>query len=814
MNLNQIIQWTNAQRIGECSPAAIAHLYTDTRLITSGRDSIFIALRGARRDGHEFIVEAYKKGIRFFLVEKQGEVNLDHACWLKVDDTLKALQAIAAGIRAQFDYPVLGITGSNGKTIVKEWLFQLLSPYFNIIRSPKSYNSQIGVPLSVIRMTNAHELGIFEAGISQRGEMTALAEIIAPTMGLITMIGAAHSEGFRNRREKLEEKIQLFKKCKKVFYRKDQKDVHHILQEQLENTQLISWSTTDRNAHLFVQILETSPEGYQIEGAYEDQRLVLEVGLKDETDFENFCHCWLICLHLGMSSQQLRHAVDRLVVLPMRLERIPAINNCILLNDSYSNDLEALEAALNRTVSESELINKTLILSDSIQSEKNKKALLEYLEALLVDKNFRKVITVGAGLRDWNLHHLKRRHYKNTSELLNAIDRKELKFQSEFILLKGARKYRFEKIAQRLARQTHEVALEVNLDIIRNNLTTIAQKVDPKTKIMVMIKAAAYGTGGLELARLLEQQGVEYLGVANVDEGIALRKGGIQLPILILNASADQLDLLERFNLEPEVYSFEMLDQLSRYSTGDHLPIHIKLDTGMHRLGFMNKDLDRLLQRLERYRGLTVKSVFSHLAASEAPEHDLYSLTQAESFQKSYEAIATVLGYRPIRHLLNSSGILRFPQYQMEMVRLGIGLYGYSEGAALEHALTLKGKLVQIKILPGGASVGYGRAHLLPKETRIGIVNMGYADGILRAAGKGNFEFQVQGKGASTLGNICMDLCMIDLSNIPGARPGDDVIAFSPEWSIYKLANSLNTIPYEIMTNLSSRIKRIYLSES
>ncbi len=808
----QIVQMPNPE-------AEVSRLLIDSRKIVFPQASLFFALVGQRNDGHDYLEAAYQAGVRNFVISKKVPLNkLRKANILIVPDSLRALQNLAANHRQKFKIPVIGITGSNGKTTVKEWLFQLLSADYNIVRSPKSYNSQVGVPLSVWELQPAHELAIFEAGISQVHEMENIAPIINCTIGLFTHLGPAHSEGFKDEVEKMREKARLFKSADVLIYSLDQQVVVESLRT-FPKKQHFTWSTQNHQADLFIHNIQKGANQTRITARYKDQAIHLPIPFSDQAAIENTIHCWATLLYLGYAQDLIAERVQNLQRVAMRLELKAGIHNCILINDSYNLDLASLEIALDFMVQQGQREKRSIILSDILQSGLSSKALYLQVANLLLEKGINRLIAVGSTIGQIEPMLSKSiafHHYTNTVALLHHLP--DINFDQEAILIKGARVFAFERVVERLAQQAHQTVLEVNLNALINNLNIYARLLKPATKLMVMVKAAGYGSGAVEVARLLAFHQVDYLGVAYTDEGVVLRKAGIELPILVLNPEKSAFDSLIRYNLEPEIYSLNQLQQYLDFApTGHLLPIHIKLDTGMHRLGFERQHLDELLRIIKQHPQLQVKSIFSHLVGSDVPEHDVFSLQQINVFQSAYRRLSKSLKYRPLRHLLNTGGILRFPQHQMDMVRLGVGLYGIDTSGSLASQIsvvnTLKASISQIKNLPPGETIGYNRSGQIDRASRIATVSIGYADGLPRAAGQGRFQILIQGKLAPTVGNICMDMCMVDVTDIPEAREGDEAVIFGELPTVEELATCCGTIPYEIFTNISERVKRVYFQE-
>ena len=816
----------------EANPS-VAQLLFDSRSVASPALSLFFALPGKHRDGHRFIPELYAQGVRQFVVSKNVDLKkLPEANILKVKNTLDALQNLAAHHRFLFQIPVIGITGSNGKTVVKEWLAQLLSPDFDLVRSPKSYNSQIGVPLSIWQMQERNTLAIFEAGISQPGEMKRLEKIIRPTIGVFTNLGPAHQEGFSSDEEKLAEKMRLFERADTLV-------CETRWAPQNTRAQLFTWSKNDGDpADLNVLKIEnTGTGGVKIwaemgmrghktlarndaeKSSIVNRKSSIVIPFTDPASIENALHCWAVMLLLNIPQEEIEHRMLRLEPVEMRLEVKAAIHGCTLINDAYSNDLASLRLALQFARQQAGKEKLTLILSDILQSGQTGESLwTEVAEAVQMQKVDR-FIGIGHDIRV--IQHklpssVEAIFYPDTESFLEKITAQD--FREETILLKGARTFAFERIARRLEQKAHKTVLEVNLSALAHNLKTYQRLLQPGTKMMVMVKAEGYGAGSAQVAKLLEFQQVDYLGVAYADEGIALRQAGVNLPILVLNPEPASFDTLWRFRLEPEVYSLPMLDEIALFAgTEKPLTIHLKLDTGMHRLGFEPVEIPALLEKLREIPQLRVASVFSHLAASDTPQHDEFTRRQAAVFSEMFGQISNALGYAPLRHICNTGGIENWPEYHFDMVRLGIGLYGIG-GKTLHGQLhtvnSLKATISQIKAIASGETVGYNRnSGPLASPKRIATISIGYADGLLRLAGGGRFSALVRGQRAATLGNVCMDMTMLDVTQIPEAQVGDEVTIFGENLPVQELANCLQTIPYEVFTNISERVKRVYWQE-
>ncbi|MEM9822053.1 MAG: bifunctional UDP-N-acetylmuramoyl-tripeptide:D-alanyl-D-alanine ligase/alanine racemase [Bacteroidota bacterium] len=799
----------------------IDQLLFDSRQLVFPHRSLFFALKGPRQDGHQFIPELYAQGLRNFIVAKVIPLDaFPGANFILVAEPLRALQQLAEFHRQQFRPTCIGITGSNGKTIIKEWLFQLLCTQFNIVRSPKSYNSQIGVPLSVWQMNSKDELAIFEAGISQKGEMQYLAPIIDCEIGIFTNIGTAHDEGFLSQEEKIIEKLALFKGAKVLIYQKDQSALSKIIEDKV-HCSLFSWSSTRPEADLYITDIDLSQQKQSsITALFDGRHIDIEFPFSDPAAIENAIHCWACLLLLQQDHEWIKKRMRQLVSVAMRLELKAGINNCQLINDSYNSDLTSLSIALNFLDQQDRQQKRSVILSDILQSGQASKNLYREVADLLLQKDIHRLIGIGENIpiiQPYLKDECHSAFFKDTNAFLGAL--REMDFQDEIILLKGARPFQFERIANRLEQKVHQTILEINLSALQHNLNVYRQIIRPSTQMMVMVKAAAYGSGSEEIARLLAYQKVDYLCVAYADEGVALRKAGLKLPIMVLNPEVATFDVMARYRLEPEIYSLRLLDQLLSYLPPQAKPfsIHIKLETGMNRLGFATEELPDLLAILQNQAQLEVQSIFSHLTASENNQYDSFTKKQANQFLDNYAFLAQGLGHRPVRHLLNSSGIVRFPQYQLDMVRLGIGLYGIDGSATIQEQLQvvhcLKASISQIRTVQAHEGIGYGLKGQLVKPGRIATISIGYADGLLRSAGNGRFSVKIRGQKAPIIGQVCMDMCMVDISHLPQACEGDEVIIFGANHSVNQLAECLQTIPYEVFTNISTRVKRVYFQE-
>lgn len=822
-NIETLALLSAGKIIYQAHPFPISHLITDSRKPLLSPESIFFAIQGERHDGHAYLQTLYDMGIRQFVIEDDTfdakafpkDTNL-----LLVESSLKALQNLAAWHRQKHGLTTIGITGSNGKTIVKEWLAQMMSASFNVVKSPKSYNSQLGVALSLWQINSGHEVGIFEAGISTKGEMSALQRMIRPEIGILTNIGPAHAEGFKNDREKLEEKLKLFKNADFLVCRLDE---DWIADRMLKNKaqkgpKLLAWSLHKNTA---IQVsLQYSERNCRASIRYFERFHQFDLPFTDMASLENALHCVMVLLHLEWPDQMIQKEINQLGGLSMRLALKQGINSCFVVDDSYNNDLAGLEVALDVGLQYDFGKKRSLILSDMHQTGLKEKDLVTKLNQLLLSKKVEKLVGIGPVLHyHQELFQVKEQSFFVDVESFRAsADYPD--FHNELVLVKGARSFGLERIVQDLEEKIHGTVLEINLDALTHNLNYYRSKIGPDTKLMVMVKAFAYGAGSHEVARLMQFHRVDYLAVAYADEGVSLRQAGITLPIMVMNPSPESFDKILQHQLEPEIYNFRILQSLLDFLSmrKRHAKIHLKLDTGMHRLGFEPNDIPQLIAKLKSAENsLELMSVFSHLAASDEATHNAFSHQQAKSFSQMAEQLEQDLGKKFIRHLLNSPGILRFPAYHFDMVRLGIGLYGVEvnglEKFALQAISSLKTIISQIKQVKAGESIGYARKGQAEKDMRIATIAIGYADGFSRAFSQGKGSVVIRGQRAKVIGNVCMDMCMVDISHIPEAREGDEVEIFGKQQSISELAKAINTIPYEILTNVSERVKRVYFSE-
>lgn len=789
----------------------IDNVSIDSRSLQNNSGTLFFALGGQNRDGHIYIKDLIDKGVLNFVVSRIPADVRGKANFFIVHNTLKALQDFAIYYRQLFDFPVIAITGSSGKTIVKEWLNYLLGPDYNIIRSPKSYNSQVGVPLSVIGINEKHNLGIFEAGISTVGEMEKLQPIIRADIGILTNIGPAHDEGFADRQEKIREKLKLFGYVKLLILKRNA-DVEKELSHDIKT---FTWSFGE---DADVQIAAQHDNGNTvISVVYNAQTFDITIPFTDDPSVENAINCLMVLLHFGYSHEIIKERMAGLYPVELRLQVKNGINGCTLIDDSFSSDYQSLKIALDFLEQHKTHSKKTIILSDVFQSGFETEELYAKVAKLLSGHNISQVIGIGETISKQLADFPNFFPYSTTQEFLSHY--KAGSFENETILVKGARSFRFDEIVVFLEEKTHETVLEINLNAITHNLNFYKSRLKPETKIMVMVKAFGYGSGSHEIAKALSHQKVDYLGVAFADEGIALRNAGISTPIIVMNPESSAFAAMAAYNLEPEIYSARELKAFITVAQQKNLsnyPIHIKLDTGMHRLGFQENQLDELIDLLRNNNLITVKSIFSHLSSSDMPDYRDFTLDQIGKFESWSEKIMEALEIKPIRHILNTSGIYNFPQAQYDMVRLGIGLYGVgndeTESKSLETVGTLKTVILQIKDIEPGESIGYSRRFISPGKMRIATLPIGYADGIRRGWGNEKGYVTINGKKAIITGTISMDMMMVDVTGID-CKEGDRAVVFGASPTVVEMAEALGTIPYEILTSISQRVKRVFYKE-
>lgn len=784
------------------------HISIDSRSLQNGNATLFFCLKGQNNDAHIFIESLIEKGVQHFVVEYIPE-NVDgkaHFC--VVENTTNALQNLAKSYKNQFQIQTIGITGSNGKTIVKEWLNFLLSPDFSVVRSPKSFNSQVGVPLSIFGINENHDLGIFEAGISLKGEMQKLAEIIQPNIGIFTHLGNAHQEGFTTVEEKIIEKCQLFTNAEIVILEKNDWIEKHIV------APTFTWSFEDTKANVFVLSKVKNNLKTTLEIQFKAETFKVSLPFTDDISIENAITCISTLLYLKTDISVIKERVSKLYNIEIRLQAKKGINNCLLIDDSFSSDYQSLKIALDFLEQQKLHQKKTIILSDIFQSGLNVKELYSNVIKLLQQNNITQIITIGETIGNYfqDLPHVI--SFANTNAFLQQFNTES--FNNETILIKGARSFNFDEIVVLLEEKVHETVLEINLDALTSNYNFYKKRLENTTKIMVMVKAFGYGNGGYEIAKQLAHLKTDYLGVAFADEGIALRKAGITTPIMVLNPEISSYKSMIAYNLEPEMYNISGLTSfidLAKEKNLNAYPIHLKIDTGMHRLGFEEENVLDLISLLHHNNFVKVASIFSHLAATDNLDFEDFTLQQIQLFESIYNQISTAIQAQPIRHILNTSGIFNFSEYQYEMVRLGIGIYGVGnsedEQSSLQNVSTLKSIISQIRTVEANDSIGYSRKFMVKKDMRIATIPIGYADGIRRSWGNEKGYVSINNQEATILGNVCMDMLMVDVTEI-NCNERDEVIIFGENPHVSDIAAVCNTIPYEILTGISQRVKRIF----
>lgn len=819
---SQLVQIINGtiKKISKDLP--IETLLIDSRKIIATPNSVFFAIKGDRHDGHQYIGEIYRSGVRQYIVEKylpEFDAFLD-ANFIVVDNSIAALQQLAQYKRFLFQIPVIAITGSNAKTIVKEWLTQLLSIQFNIVKSPKSYNSKIGVPLSVWQMNERHTLGIFEAGISKVNEMPFLQRVLNPTFGIFTNIGTAHDEGFTSRTEKIQEKLKLFKDAELVFYCFDHLEIRNEIEKFQLNT--FTWGF-NAGANIEIKPIEVNNEKstFLLKCKFESSILEFNLVLPfiDSASIENIFHCIAVMIFLRIPENIIQGQINLLKKVNMRLELKKGINDTYIIDDSYNNDLAGLTLALDFLKQQNQKVKKSIILSDLFETGLEEEKLYQSIGELLVEKGVSKLIAIGSQIHanQKAFNKIESQFYPTTHDFLK--NNQPNHFSNEVILVKGSRVFEFEKIVFQLQEKSHRTVLEINLDALTYNLNFYRSKLLPETKVMVMVKSFAYGSGSLEVAQLLQFQRVDYLAVAYVDEGVFLRENGIHIPIMVMNPTEESYQPLIQFNLEPVVYSISELNSLKEYliKNEKEVTVHIEIETGMNRLGIDETEVQLVCDIIQNSKRISIASVFSHLAGADNEEFSAFSIDQFNKLNKIISLIEEKLNQKVIKHILNSAGIVRFPDFQLDMVRLGIGLYGLESNGIMQNELqivsTLKTTISQIKPVKEQHTIGYSRVGKVYKDSKIAIIAIGYGDGYRREFSNGKGKVFINGKLAPVIGNVCMDMTMVDISEIPEAKEGDSVEIFGGNLLITEIASLARTIPYEILTGISNRVKRVFYSE-
>ena len=867
-NIEKITTLIGARRIGNAD-AQIGWLLTDSRSLCFPEETLFFALKTQRNDGHRYIADLYRRGVRNFVVttvpaapslvrsdsiaasvESSAGLYPD-ANFLVVPSPLAALQRLAERHRDEFNIPIVGITGSNGKTMVKEWLYQLLSPQFSVTRSPKSFNSQIGVPLSVWLLNEQTQVGLFEAGISEMGEMEALSDIIQPTIGVLTSLGAAHQENFRSLEEKCMEKMRLFDGAKVLAYNSDDDIVSRCIRRSGFKGEKIGWSRENISAPLYIEAATTTHSplpSLQVTYIYKGTRGQYSLPFFDEASLQCSFACAAVALYLGVTPDQLAERMSQLEPVAMRLEVKEGQHGCTLINDSYNSDINSLDIALDfmsRRVSATtpnvSMAGLTLILSDIFQSGMSDADLYAEVNALCMKRGISRIIGIGPRITASAGLFLvgEKTFFATTDDFLHSELFRSL--HDEVILIKGARPFGFDRITELLEQKVHETILEVNLNAVVDNLNYYRSFLKPETKLVCMVKADAYGAGAVEVAKTLQEHRVDYLAVAVADEGVTLRHNGITQNIMIMNPEMTAFKTMFDYDLEPEVYSFRLMDALIHAAEQQGItgwPVHIKLDTGMHRLGFdPEKDIDEVIRRLRGQNAIIPRSVFSHFVGSDSDDFDNFSAMQFQKFDVASKKLQAAFSHKILRHMDNSAAIQHFPERQLDMCRLGLGLYGYDPRAAapalvrsdsiaaslaavpagspavLRPVSTLKTTILQLRRVPKDETVGYSRKGILTRDSLIAAIPIGYADGLNRHLGRGACYCLVNGQKAPYVGNICMDVAMIDVTDIPDVHEGDTVEIFGEHLPASVLSDVLQTIPYEVLTSVSNRVKKVYFQD-
>ena len=821
LTIDQLASYLSAEATIGAPGERISRLLYDSRQLYTTRGVLFFALRGKNHDGHKYLPELSRKGVSNFCVSQMPDEVLPHCNYLLVPDTMVALQALARVIRETSEARIIAITGSNGKTTVKSWLTDILRNKYRVCSTPKSYNSQLGVPLSVWELDDEDEIGVFEAGISQPGEMQRLQEILDPEIGIFTNIGSAHDEFFTSRSEKISEKLLLFQKAKFLVYNKNTSELSREIEALATQRGIIlwSWSEEDPTSDLYISKWKDHGGVTMGHAMYRGKKLILKVPFSDKASLENLAHCWRLALELGMSEPEIQSVVSDLSPVAMRLEMKSGLANSTLINDTYNADLESLSVALNFQKNHSGKADRVLIISEMLQTGLSPDDLNREMGHVINGFDLSQVIGIGARLNEEKLGlQVPLELYNNTEDFLSDIFR--FHFGGKSILIKGARCYQMEKIIQRLEAKTHDTVLRIHLDRMVANLNYYRAKLNPATRVMAMVKAFSYGSGTVEIAKLLEFHKIDYLGVAYADEGILLRKSGIRLPIMVMNPEVDTYQEMIAYELEPEIFNLQRLENFAaairESSYNGAFPIHLKLETGMNRLGFTDEEIAPLVKKLRETPELRVKSIFSHLAAADDTGEGSFTREQINRFEEMRSRLASQLDDDFLTHLCNSGGISNYPEAHYDMVRLGIGLYGIGFNEKdlrfLQPVSELYASVSQIKHIREGDTVGYGRSFIAEKAMDIAVISIGYADGFRRSLSNGVGEVVIRGHRYPVTGRVCMDMLMADVTR-SDVREGDEVEIFGPHLSIYELAEKMGTIPYEVLTGIGQRVKRIYVME-
>ena len=809
----EIAEITQSQIIGDKN-LQIHHIAFDSRNIYSTLKTAFIAINTPKNSGEKYIAQAIEKGIKI-IISENFYPEYDGITWIIVENSVKFLQDLAHYHIENQPIKTIGITGSNGKTIVKEWLYQCLWNEFPTVKSPKSFNSQIGLPISLLQTSEKHQVGIFEVGISKPNEMKTLEEIFSPKIGILTHIGTAHSSNFENELQLIKEKLILFKNSEIIIYNGDNEQVCKEIKTQYSDKKLISFGLKTHND---VKIIcDYKDRNQEILVQYFSEKLSFPANQRDEATLTNALAVICILKEFGFTNEKIVEKINNLKAVEMRLESVNGVRNNLIINDSFNLDLDSLIIAY-QFINQYNRDEKTLVLSDIFDVKNDDVSLYHKVAEITNQQNFKQIFLVGNQIsRFQEKFNAKTYTFSTTKELLESQQLNSI--ENQLILLKGARIFEFEKIKSHLELQKHDTVLEINLNAILHNINVHKSLLKPETKMCAMVKAYSYGLGGYEIAEFLQHHHIDYLGVAYADEGVDLRKNGITTPILVMNPEQGSYDVIIDYNLEPEIYSLRVLElfanQLQLKGIQQKYPIHIKVETGMHRLGFKEHEIDELVENLKKYN-VKVASIFSHLSSADVPEEDDYTMEQIHTFQRVSSKISEALGYQPIRHILNTAGITYYSDYQFEMVRIGIGMVGISANPKvkkqLQSAVTFKTVISQISEVKQGESIGYNRKYKAEKDTRIATIPVGYADGIPRLIGNKKGFVGIQNQKVSIVGNICMDMLMVDLQNIK-AKEGDEVIIFNGNPTLEEFSGYCQTIPYEVLTSISRRVKRIYIKD-
>ena len=809
----EIAEITQSQIIGDKN-LQIHHIAFDSRNIYSTLKTAFIAINTPKNSGEKYIAQAIEKGIKIIISENFYS-EYEGITWIIVENSVKFLQDLAHYHIENQPIKTIGITGSNGKTIVKEWLYQCLWNEFPTVKSPKSFNSQIGLPISLLQTSEKHQVGIFEVGISKPQEMKTLEEIFSPKIGILTHIGTAHSSNFENELQLIKEKLILFKNSEIIIYNGDNEQVCKEIKTQYSDKKLISFGLKTHND---VKIIcDYKDRNQEILVQYFSEKLSFPANQRDEATLTNALAVICILKEFGFTNEKIVEKINNLKAVEMRLESVNGVRNNLIINDSFNLDLDSLIIAY-QFINQYNRDEKTLVLSDIFDVKNDDVSLYHKVAEITNQQNFKQIFLVGNQIsRFQEKFNAKTYTFSTTKELLESQQLNSI--ENQLILLKGARIFEFEKIKSHLELQKHDTVLEINLNAILHNINVHKSLLKPETKMCAMVKAYSYGLGGYEIAEFLQHHHIDYLGVAYADEGVDLRKNGITTPILVMNPEQGSYDVIIDYNLEPEIYSLRVLElfanQLQLKGIQQKYPIHIKVETGMHRLGFKEHEIDELVENLKKYN-VKVASIFSHLSSADVPEEDDYTMEQIHTFQRVSSKISEALGYQPIRHILNTAGITYYSDYQFEMVRIGIGMVGISANPKvkkqLQSAVTFKTVISQISEVKQGDSIGYNRKYKAEKDTRIATIPVGYADGIPRLIGNKKGFVGIHNQKVSIVGNICMDMLMVDLQNIK-AKEGDEVIIFNGNPTLEEFSGYCQTIPYEVLTSISRRVKRIYIKD-